>query len=216
MLNLNDYVNICFKEEDFKPLPAQVEHLLYAYHKQYIEGDTSNLKSYGGAVSDETTLNFDPEYFENVKKHGESGNVSIHIVPLGIQSVLRKFYSDTILGSEYMTYWIQTVGDGRPYVLPHNDNAGINDNRAFNWMYLFDAGGDNVITSWWEPKPEFQDQPLLGVKGVPYSKLDLIQSVKIKEKKWSYLNTGKLHSVEGLTRQRFALSCFPYVSNVLR
>ena len=45
--------------------------------------------------------------------------------------------------------------------------------------------------------------------------LNLIERVQVKEKKWSYLNTEKLHSVEGLTRERFALSCFPPISNVL-
>lgn len=215
MLNLNDYRTICFKEEDFKPLPLQIEQLLYTYHKKYLEANPDKLLAYGGSVLDQSTLNFDPNYEENLKKQGESGGVSFHPVPPGIQEVLRKFYSNTILGNPIMTYWIQTVGQGKSYVLPHNDNDGEKNNRLFNWIYLLDAGGDNVITSWWEPKPEYKDQPILGVKGVPFSKLDLIERAQVKEKKWSYLNTERLHSVEGLTRERFALSCFPPISNVL-
>lgn len=215
MLNLNDYRTICFKEEDFKPLPLQIEQLLYTYHKKYLEANPDKLLAYGGAVLDKDTLNFDPNYEENLKKQGEGGGVSFHPVPPGIQEVLRKLYSNTILGNPVMTYWIQTVGQGKSYVLPHNDNDGEKNNRLFNWIYLLDAGGDNVITSWWEPKPEYKDQPILGVKGVPFSKLDLIERAQVKEKKWSYLNTERLHSVEGLTRERFALSCFPPISNVL-
>jgi hypothetical protein len=125
--------------------------------------------------------------------------------------VLKEYYKKTIFYDPQMMFAVQTVGQGNPHVPPHSDSEGT---RPLNWIYLLDSGGENVTTSWWEPREELGDLPVVPFKKVPYKNLKLVAKIEAELGKWYMLNTEKIHSVEGLSRPRLALICFPMVEKL--
>jgi len=84
---------------------------------------------------------------------------------------------------------------------PHTDGPRGDD--VLN--YLIDAGGENVITKWYQEKGQpFPRLPSLRLDS--FENLFEVHSEKFDAGAWFILNTKALHTVENLTRSRISIS----------
>lgn len=86
-------------------------------------------------------------------------------------------------------------------LLPHTDSSP----RRWVLNYSISAGGDNVITSFYQEKdhPIVRD-PLCRPDSI--ENLELLESHKIQCFRWHLLKTCVIHEVVGVTSQRIAIS----------
>lgn len=92
-----------------------------------------------------------------------------------------------------------------PYHGPH-----IDPYRNYGLLYVVDAGGENVITSWWQKKDcptmySLQEYPPLMYDD--YGNLDPLESLSMLPNTWYLINVRVLHSVENITHRRITLQC---------
>ena len=87
---------------------------------------------------------------------------------------------------------------GEPVCLPHSDFT-----RDFALLYLFDCGGPEVYTKFWQRK----NFPLHGNQDdyLTYDDLDLVFSTVLKPAQWYMLDARCIHSVEGMLNDRVSL-----------
>jgi len=104
-------------------------------------------------------------------------------------------FSDIIVGLQEMAY-------GK-FCVPHIDVL-----RSVAYNYLIDAGGPDVRTCFYEPKPEFQHLSVTARTYIPYERIDLVESVKFDSGKWYKLHVNKIHNVENLdpNQRRLAIT----------
>lgn len=101
-----------------------------------------------------------------------------------------------------LEWYIQFVKGGS-FVAPHIDKAAA---RTKNIFYLIQAGGDNVTTSWWTPKVEFQREIIPETTIIPFEKIELVESHVLQEDRWYQLDVSKIHSVSKHMNHRIGLS----------
>ena len=79
---------------------------------------------------------------------------------------------------------------------PHTDRR-----RDYVLIYVIKSGGNNALTRFWreEDQPLYRDRITLVDD---YSKLELIDSVNLKEGQWVVLDSRILHSVEHIESRR--------------
>lgn len=138
------------------------------------------------------------DYFKN-ETHG---GVGFYELPPDLVLSLIDFYKDVDHPiSENRYYYLQVVTGGG-CVPPHVDAKSA---RTDGYLYLIKNGGDDVRTVWYEVKDEYKDQKLLEYTGIPYSKLDIMESHTLQEDSWHWLNFSKIHSVENQQSLRLSL-----------
>ena len=96
---------------------------------------------------------------------------------------------------------------GQPVNLPHTDHT-----RDVTMLYLFDCGGSQVYTKFWQRKGyplhhDNQDPQYHYNHNQPdtYDDLDLVFSTVLQPFKWYMLDARCIHSVEGMTGGRVSL-----------
>jgi hypothetical protein len=104
--------------------------------------------------------------------------------------------------------------------LPHIDYF-----RTYNYNYLLHAGGDNVLTTWYNVKPEFKHETVCYGLINPFHKLTEIEHVRFETRRWHELHIGAplvewtgtdpelIHGVSQIQTTRVALTLL-HVPNV--
>jgi hypothetical protein len=88
---------------------------------------------------------------------------------------------------------------GHPVCLPHTDLT-----RDVTLLYLFNCGGPEVYTKFWQLK-NFPLHQYEQSHPDTYDDLDLVFSTVLQPFKWYILDARCLHSVEGMTNDRVSL-----------
>jgi len=122
------------------------------------------------------------------------------------------FKAIAVKQSDYVIPWLQENIPGHQWnwqviydgtaCLPH-----IDPNRTYAFLFIIEAGGPDVVTRVYKPK-DGKDHKEYGAGGtyVPYEELDIIQEMKLEERKWYKLRVDIPHSVENLTKTRLTIS----------
>ena len=110
--------------------------------------------------------------------------------------------------------------------MTHSDNGRMivhtDRDRRVALNYIIDAGGDNVITNWYQEEgmPVFRERKVGGQAGpgkVDYEKLTLLDSTVFKERTWGMIHTDILHDVININSTRrilsFGFDDYSYVKN---
>jgi len=104
-------------------------------------------------------------------------------------------------------------------VSTHIVHSDVNRIAALN--YIWDLGGDNVITRWYQEKGKPLQRPKSrpGIQSpdgkVNYNDLEMLEEVKLKPHRWYMLNTVVLHDVQNIESQRQGLTiCFESTSEL--
>lgn len=92
--------------------------------------------------------------------------------------------------------------EGGSYCAPHIDDV---NKRRHGLQLLMKAGGDNVKTSWYEPKEQFKDLPIIDYSCIPYSRIDLKTETCLEENSWYWMKFDSIHSVENTQSLRIFL-----------
>lgn len=97
---------------------------------------------------------------------------------------------------------IQEFELGKCFV-PHVD---LTRTTAYN--YIISAGGCDVKTTFYKPKPQYDNFNITSRTLIPYERIDEIESVICEEHKWYKLDVSQIHSVENLdpTKKRLSIT----------
>ena len=115
-------------------------------------------------------------------------------------NVIKDGYGVLDVGISYMNYNnYQNVK-----LHPHIDRV-----RHYTLMYMYDLGGENVITNFWHES----GQPLLRADCVftptdfanMNPNLELVDSFQAEAEHWILINAKVIHSIENLTRCRYGV-----------
>ncbi len=103
--------------------------------------------------------------------------------------------------------FLQTIDKGTNFV-PHVDPITPSKQvRHYNLMYLFETGGENVETCFYETPPDTLEKCAeRGIYKIPYSDVKLISKFVFEKNTWNVMNNQCIHSVEGITGKRMGLS----------
>lgn len=135
-------------------------------------------------------------------KNENTGGVGFYQLDTNVVSSLIDFYKNIDHPISKNRYWYLQVVTGGSYVAPHIDDPGA---RSDGYFYLIRSGGIDVRTVWYEVKDEFKDRKLTYYAGIPYNKLDIVESHKLEEDSWHWLNFSKIHSVENQQSLRLSI-----------
>jgi hypothetical protein len=97
---------------------------------------------------------------------------------------------------------IQVMHSGS-LITPHSDEL-----RTHALNYIFETGGEDVITAHYIPLPEYKTKKIYPRTLIPFEKLKKVSSVIIDTKRWHRIDVITVHSVENLdpTKLRISLS----------
>lgn len=129
-----------------------------------------------------------------------TGGVGLYSLPEWLNSNIRDCYKNTNTElARIDKFLLQVVKDGK-FVAPH-----IDPERTGGFLYMLQAGGNNVRTKWWIVKEEYNDLFRHKGHGIPYERLNEIEDHCLEENMWHWLNFGEIHSVENQETLRIAL-----------
>lgn len=84
---------------------------------------------------------------------------------------------------------------------PHTDRT-----RPWVLMYVFDTGGEDVVTTWYKEKGQSLVRGLgISSKDLP-NEIEHVESVKIEKNRWCLLNSSIIHGVKGINDIRISLA----------
>jgi hypothetical protein len=193
------------KHEEIPGIPEEIKHECIKIGRDKIDQNIPMPYRFGRyEYEDSTSISYiekgtEEKYFNK----GNGGSVGFYPLPEELASFLINFYKDTDHPiRNNAVYYLQVVTGGKS-VAPHIDASSA---RKDGFLYLLQAGGTDVRTVWYEVKEEYRDQKLIEYTGIPYDKLDIIESHCLEEDTWHWLNFSKIHSVEN--QQSLRLSIF--------
>jgi len=192
------------KQLDLPSLPKHLNETLRSQldliYKHF--SDTAHM-SYGGFSGYKNSLNYIDEH-EHLSRFGEPGKVTFYQLGQKLSNrdlwkfiaIQPQWFKDCIKGVLF-----QTIGPGT-HVPPHIDDSKA---RKYGIIYLLDAGGDNVITRWYDKKKDLKHLPVDEGKLITYDSLDCVYEHKLEIHKWYLGDYSEIHSIENLTRMRTAI-----------
>jgi hypothetical protein len=131
-----------------------------------------------------------------------TAGIGFYKLPHNLEQKLLSFFRETNNPLiNFDTISIQFASEGE-FVLPHIDDPLF---RHSGLLYLIKAGGANVTTSWYKIKPGLSLKDIAYNIGIPYSRLDLIESHRLEENAWHWLDFSEIHGIENKESLRVAL-----------
>jgi hypothetical protein len=129
-----------------------------------------------------------------------TGGVGLYRLPILLNERICDYYKKTNTElSTYVKFYIQVVTGGN-FVAPH-----IDPGRVEGFIYLLQAGGQNVRTKWYTVKEEFKNLKKEESAAIPYHKLTEVENQCLEENMWHQLNFQEIHSVENQEYLRISL-----------
>jgi len=131
---------------------------------------------------------------EDMNFYNKSGGVTVKPLLHYTEILVKEFFKQANhpLTNIFEYYGLLYV-EGGPYCGPHIDDA---NRRRNGFQLLLKSGGDNVTTTWWEPKDEFKDLPIIDYSCIPYSKINKVDETCLHENSWYWMKFDSIHSVE--------------------
>jgi len=132
------------------------------------------------------------------------GYINVYPIDQYFRREIEKYFDDNNVPHpewENKMFGVQVVVGGEYGGLPpHRDPPYY---RLKDFVYILDAGGDNVITAWWNLK---DDAPSDIVYYQPISEeiLNEVEVHKTEEDSWYQFDFGSIHSVKNIQRLRVA------------
>ena len=145
-------------------------------------------------------MEYDKRFDESGGK--ESGGVGFYIIPPDLLCKIITFYQQIDHPEINFTYYFLQVVTGGEFVSPHIDDLQV---RKSGFLYVLQAGGSNVTTTWYKVKEEYKNLTLENYSAIPYSKLDQVESHCLEEDTWHWLNFNEIHGVANQESLRIAI-----------
>jgi hypothetical protein len=191
------------KYPDIPAIPADLKKEIISFGERKVGKETKAFY-YDFETKDGSSLAFldNQNNFESDDR--QSGGVGFYKIPADLNKKIVTYYNNPRISFPQLKprhYFIQVVSGG-PCVFPHIDDS---NSRTNGLIYLLKSGGSNVRTRWYEPKKEFSRLKLTQCRGIPYSRLDIVEDQCLEEDAWHYLNFSAIHSVEYQESLRLAL-----------
>jgi hypothetical protein len=95
---------------------------------------------------------------------------------------------------------IQVISNGT-LLMPH-----VDEDRTHALNYILDTGGNNVITSLYQPRDEFKNYTIEPQSAIPYDRIDCIQSEQLLRGMWHIIPVSQIHDVRNLDTNRRRIS----------
>jgi hypothetical protein len=192
------------KYPDIPSIPEELKKEIISFAEKKARKDRTEAFYYDFEKKDESSVAFldGQNNFENDDR--QSGGVGFYRLPADLNKKIVSFYKNPKISfptNKPWNYFVQVVTGG-PCVFPHIDAA---DSRTNGLIYLLKSGGPNVRTRWYEPKKEYAHLKLTQCKGIPYSRLDVVEDRCLEEDTWHHMNFLAIHSVEYQESLRLAL-----------
>jgi hypothetical protein len=190
------------EELEFQCLSQGLAEEILNYSLMLYDQKVSYSESYGQFENqDSNNIAYIQNPKEYIRRLGLPRPVSFWKLNDSIQRQLVDHFSQNEF-LKNLEWKIQFVKGGS-FVAPHKDKA---TSRTKNILYLIQTGDDNVTTSWWTPKIEFQEEIIPETRVIPFEKLNLIETYTLEEGKWYQLDVSKIHSVGTHTNHRIGIS----------
>lgn len=91
--------------------------------------------------------------------------------------------------------------DNGNMLLPHSDPSP----PVFNLNFIIWRGGNEVVTKFYEPKPEHKGKRLINTYPYKFDLIDYVTEVAVEQGSWATLVRNELHSVCNITEPRLIL-----------
>jgi hypothetical protein len=193
------------KKLDIKPLPTEYKNRLVSFAlKEYERKAPYSAVYQDYDTKDTNSIAYIKNKSEYEQKYGPSGGVKFWPLEPDMNIKIKEFYADTEIFDNHE--WALQIVEGGNHVAPHVDDR---EARSIGRLYLLKAGGSTVRTEWWEPKEDWKQAYVPDYKGIPYNRLNLIESHILEEDNWYLMNFSQIHSVENQESLRIALSPIP-------
>ena len=187
-----------YKELDLPDLPEPLETAALALLPDFI----NEFRSYGHLADVTKLKNFNTKYnhMSLTRKIKKQGQEILHAPNLGVdldQDTVK--WAKAHIAEEFLHIQISWTPTNRRESGAHSDAT-----RNYTLIYLLDAGGNNVVTSFYQEK----DQPLNRPNKTfvdDYGLLTKLATVCIKPRTWTVLNSTILHGVENIEHPRIAI-----------
>lgn len=190
------------KQLNFPTFPSFLERGIVAWAHLQLENKVPFISGYRGFnTNHKKTISYVESEEEYTARFGLTGGVYFYILPQHLITELRKHVAH-IPELNNFDFKLQIVTGGN-HVGPHVDDRNARDNGP---LYILQTGGDNVTTTWWEPKEEFKDRVVPDRIGIPYDNLIKVEEHILQASNWYWLDFGSIHSVENITGIRLALA----------
>lgn len=189
-----------YKQYNYPAIPQDLKNDLINYAKEHAVNHLSE-RSYGWFNNtDINDLSYISSTDEYEKLYGKSGPVVFLSIPENLDSQIRNIYKNT--PSMQKGFFMLQVNYDINTFPPHIDMV-----RNITRMYLLQAGGENVETSWYEPKDEYKHlQYKHPVNFIDNSRLNKIYSANLSTDVWYDLTVSKIHGVTNLEDYRISLA----------
>jgi len=190
------------EELEFQSLTQELTEEILDYALSLYDQKISYSESYGQFENqDSNSMAYIQDPKEYIRRLGLPRPVSFWELNDSIhRQLIDHFAQNEFLKN--LEWKIQFVKGGS-FVAPHIDKASA---RTKNILYLVQTGDNNVTTSWWTPKIEFQQDIVPETRVIPFEKLTLVETHTLEENKWYQLDVSKIHSVSKHLNHRIGLS----------
>jgi hypothetical protein len=196
-----------YQQLRIKPLPPTLKSIIIDYAYKQLLNNVPFIVSYGSFETvNQDSIAYTQSESAWVSQHGAWSPVSFYVIPTEISSQLIEFYKDIVHPFFTNRNWSIQVIHSAVHVPPHVDDS---IQRSNGLLYLLEAGGSDVITSWYNLKDKYVNQTVPINSAIPYEKLNEIESHCFKEDFWHQLNFNTIHGVKNLQGTRLALNFAP-------
>jgi hypothetical protein len=194
MINLPKYCHAIIAT----PLSKEVKTALIQHAQKSAQFGATT--SYGVVnTTNSTCVSFIPDIKKYIKEHGMPRPVVIVDLP---ENTLNEVSSWADANNLSGSSWKLQIIRGKSFVAPHVDNTAL---RKTNKIYLLQAGGPRVVTSWWQLKQEYSKCKVPLTTAIPTTALDLICSAHLQEDCMYDIDVGTIHNVSYMEDDRVSL-----------
>ena len=181
-----------YKKLNFPPIP---EYIINSLESSLIDN----------TIVDD--IGYEKKHIKNNKQLTACGYSMGNVVNEELTSWLEQNIPD-ITSRFNILYQTQRSNNNIPSThIVHTDRLRL---TALN--YIIDAGGDNVMTSWYKEdgKELHRSKKITGSQSdsgdVDYKNLQLLESVRLEKDNWYIIDTRVLHDVDNITDTRKSIS----------
>jgi hypothetical protein len=183
---------------DVPAMPSALKDDLLSYVAELKAQNKAFECSYGTVETEDSSS---AAYISNIREYIKLNGMPRPVSFWQLNESLQSRVSDWLTDTQYKdcTWKIQYVR-GRSSVAPHKD---IGTTRTRNLVYVLQAGGPDVRTTWWELR---SDIFVPETTAIPFDKIHQIYSDVLNENCMYIIDVATIHSVSTLRDDRIMLS----------
>lgn len=174
---------------EYAPLPKSVEQQLIEFHKQQHVWPPKNLPD---ATQEEIPKNsIGLGTIDFLYRYGSCHLLTYHRVDDDLQKIVKDNMPGELAERVTEIGLLEMLGNR---MIPHID---CQTDKKYHLNYLLVSGGDNVKTTWYKPKPEFEHLEIVP-SAIPLDRVESICEYTIPPSQWSLLSVNEIHGVENI------------------